>query len=240
MKIFLSFCFFFILTFTHAQDTLYLDKEYQEVEPVNAQYYRIDERKGPEGKDITRKTYWIHKQIKSERSLKEKKGQLIPQGLQRFWYEDGQLYYTENFQKGKRHGDLIAFWQDGSKRRHDHFKKGKLKSGKVWNRQGEEVDHFPVMIPASFPGGQKAIAAYLKANLPLPESQKTGTEVRVVVSIRINKEGYISKIDIIDGAPHWYNAVTINALSNMPRWNPGKHMGEPVNVKFTLPITFRK
>ncbi len=241
MKVITSICFLLVLTFAHGQDTIYLNRDYQEIEAGKAEYYRVEETKGAGEKEVIRRTYWITNQIKSERSFIEKKDQLIPEGLQKFWYEGGQLYYTENFKKGKRHGDLIAFWEDGSKRRHDHFKKGKFKSGKIWNRQGEEIEHFPVMVPATFPGGQKAIAAYLKANIPpAPKSQKKGTEVRVVVSIRINKEGQVSEIDLIDKAPPWYHAVTFHALSTMPRWNPGKHMGEPVNVSYTLPVIFRK
>lgn len=235
--------FFLFLLFSsavlQAQDTLYLDSDYSEVLPEDAVYFQVDSR-DDSGEDLLRKTFWINGQIKSERNFLEKNEKLTADGMSKFWYENGQLYYSQNYRKGERHGELLAYWADGSPRRHDIYKNGKLKSGKVWDRNGQEIDHFPVLVPAKFPGGQQAINAYLKKHLPVNSAQKKNTEVRVVVSIRVDKEGYISHVKIVEGAPHWYNAVTINALMQMPRWNPGMHMGEPINVRYTLPVTFRK
>lgn len=28
-------------------------------------------------------------------------------------------------------------------------------------------------------------------------------------------------------------------IANMPKWNPGKQDGKPVNVKFTIPVSFK-
>lgn len=238
MKNIFILLFLFSLSFATAQDTLYFDEDWNESHPQRASYFTIDERPGQNGADLTRKTYWINGQIKSERSYTEKKEVLTLEGVQKTWYENGQLFYIENYRKGKRDGELLAFWEDGTKRRHDFFKKGKLKSGKTWNQNGEEIEHFPVMIPAMFPGGQKALQAYLKENIPRNPEQPKNTLVRVKVSIRINKDGAVEIIKVLEEAPHWYMAVTINALQNMPRWEPGEFMGEPVNVKYALPVTF--
>lgn len=240
MKRLLFLCFLIFSTYSFSQDTLYLDLDYNKTKPENAVYFRIEDRNSSGDQDLIRTTYRINGEIMNERSFVEKGDKLTLHGLQKTWYDNGQLYYQETYKKGERHGDLIAYWEDGSRRRHDTFKKGKLKSGKIWNRKGEEEKHFPVMISAEFPGGEKAIADYLRKSLPIPETQKSGTEVRLLVRIRISKDGFVDKIDIIEGAPHWYNAVTTNALLNMPQWKPGYFMGDPVNVWYTLPVTFRK
>ncbi len=232
--------FLFFIAFTNAQDTIYLDQDFKETIADNAAFYRIEQRNAAGDPDIIRSTYRIDGQITRQRSFVEKKKDLILYGLQKTWYDNGQLFYTETYKKGERHGELIAFWEDGSKRRHDIYKKGKLKSGTVWNERGEEEEHFPVMIPAEFPGGQKAISEYLRDNLPVPEAQQASTVVRMRVKIRIGKEGQIDKIEIIEGAPHYYNAVLTQTLINMPKWNPGSFMGDPVNVWYTLPVSFRK
>lgn len=240
MKIFLLLSFFFSSSLLLAQDTLYLDSDYNKVLREDAEYFQIDYWNGSGEQDLNRKTFWKNGILKSERNFLSKNGKLIPHGISKFWYENGQLYYSQNYKKGERHGELLAFWEDGTPRRQDYFKNGKLKSGTVWDKSGKKVEHFPVLIPAMFPGGQQAIQAYLKKHLPVNPVQKNGTEVRVVVSIRIDKVGDINEVEIIEGAPHWYNAVTINALTKMPRWNPGMHMGEPINVRYTLPVIFRK
>jgi hypothetical protein len=222
------------------QDTIYLDSSKKPVDKAEATYYRIESRVNSGEIDLLRKTYFLDGQIESERRFKEKGEKLISQGLQKHWYENGQLFYEESYKNGERHGEFLAFWKDGSKRRHDVYKRGKLKSGKVWDENGQEQEHFPVFSRASFPGGQEAMMAYLKKNLPVPSTQEENTEVRVIVSFMVNKEGSITKIDVHEGAPHWYNAVTVNTLAQMPKWNPGKFLGDPVNIYFTLPVTFRK
>lgn len=223
-----------------AQDTIYLDQNYEKTTPANAAYYQIDDRKKSGDQDLIRYTYKIDGQLLRLRSFKEKRRKLSLHGLQKSWYDTGQLFYQETYRKGERDGELLAYWKDGSKRRHDSYKRGKLTLGKVWNKKGEEEEHFPVMIPAEFPGGPKAISDYLRDNLPVPETQQVNTIVRTRVKIRIGKEGYIDKIEIIEGAPHYYNAILTQTLANMPKWNPGSFMGDPVNVWFTLPVTFRK
>ena len=235
--------FLLLLLFTtilSAQDTLYFDFDENQTTKEKAYYFRIDDRSLPGEQDLVSTTYRMNGDILKQRSFLEKGKDLIKHGLQKDWYDNGQLYYQENYKKGKRHGDLIAYWEDGSRRRHDTFKNGKLKSGKVWNRKGVEEKHYPVMIPAEFPGGEKAIAEYLRKSLPVPESQKINTEVRLVVKILVGTDGFIRTINIVEGAPHWYNAVTTTTLLNMPKWNPGSFMGEPVNVWYALPVTFRK
>ncbi|NJW51303.1 energy transducer TonB [Salinimicrobium oceani] len=240
MKFIFTFGLLLCYSIINAQDTLFLNKDYKKVSRDNAFYIETNQRNPSAENEIIRRTYWINGQIKSERSFVEKDKDLIRNGISKYWYDNGQLFYQETYRKGERHGELIGYWEDGSKRRHDIFSKGKLKSGKVWDRNGDEREHFPIMEKASFPGGEKALAAYLKHSLPVPETQAKNTLVKVVVKFVINKEGYVGKIDIIEGAPHWYNTVTVNALSKMPKWNPAKQFGEPVNVSYTLPVIFRK
>lgn len=235
--------FFYMLCLSSgllAQDTIFLNSQWEESLPQEAAYYRIDKKVSSGRADLEQSTYFIIGQIKSLRSFDTRNDKKVLEGDQSTWYSNGQLWYTENYRKGERDGELLAFWEDGSKRRRDVYKKGKLITGRTWNEKGEEVAHFPVMVPASFPGGQKALAAYLRKMLPVPDSQKEGTEVRLLVSITINKNGHLNKIELVEGAPHWYNAMAISALSRMPRWNPGKFMGEPVRVRYALPVIFRK
>lgn len=240
MKKLLFFSLLISSTFSFSQDTIYLDSDYKEVLPVNAVYFQVEDRTAPGEQDLLTSLFRINGEIMKQRSFLEKGKKTILHGLQKTWYDNGQLFYQETYKNGKRHGDLMAYWEDSSRRRHDTFKNGKLKSGKIWNRKGQEEEHYPVMISAEFPGGQKGIADYLRKSLPIPETQKSGTEVRLLVRIRIGKDGFIDQIDIIEGAPHWYNAVTTSALLNMPQWKPGYFMGDPVNVWYTLPVTFRK
>ena len=63
------------------------------------------------------------------------------------------------------------------------------------------------------------------------------------VTITAKKEGMteeeIKAIEAQNAAMERLKAEGIRVVKAMPRWKPGKHAGKPVNVRFTLPITFR-
>lgn len=229
------------VTFLSAQEKIYMDQNYEVVnDPSLASYYKIEENITEGNAGILRRTYRMNDQISAEQYLSRKNGKTINEGRHKFWYETGEPFYEIEYENGKRHGELIAWWQDGTKRRHDFYRNDKFKSGTVWNEQGKEIDHFPYWTPASFPGGNEALQTYLKDNIPVPEKQKKGTTVKVALLFTINEEGVINEVKVIEGAPRWYNAVAVQVLSNMPRWQPARFFGAPKSTRFGLPISFVK
>lgn len=241
MKNIFTLLFIFTVSILYAQEKIYLDGTYQEVtDPSKAVFYKIEKEVNFGEIDLHRRTYRMNDSISAEQFYSTKNGKEIKWGKHKFWYNTGEPWYEIEYRNDERYGELIAWWKNGAKRRHDFFKRGKLKSGTVWNEQGQEVEHFPYWIPASFPGGNEAMQAYLKENLPIPGNQKIGTTVKVALLFNINEEGIIDEIKIIDGAPRWYNAVAVQVLSNMPRWNPARYFGEPLPSSYSLPISFVK
>lgn len=90
-----------------------------------------------------------------------------------------------------------------------------------------------------FPGGMKELGAYLEKNLHYPESaQKVNAEGRVFVSFIVTKTGEISDVNILKGIGFGADEEAIRVVQNMPRWKPGSQSGQPVNVKYNLPIAF--
>ncbi len=241
MNRFLTLIFLISYTILPAQEKIYMDGNYTVLsDPSKATFYKIEEKVKNGDADLHRRTYRMNDTIFAEQFYSTKDGKELKQGRHKFWYKTGEPWYEIEYRNDNRHGELVAWWKNGIKRRHDFFKKDKFKTGKVWDEEGREVAHFPYWIPASFPGGNEALQAYLKENLPIPEKQKTGTTVRVALLFNINEEGIIDEIKIIDGAPRWYNAVAVQVLSNMPRWNPARYFGDPLPSSFSLPISFVK
>jgi hypothetical protein len=239
MKNTLSLLFLFTFTIISAQEKIFMDGQYNEVtNPAEAIFFKTEVKTTEGDADILRKTYRMNDSISAIQYLSVKDGKAYNEGRHKFWYKTGEPWYEIEYRNGERHGELIAWWQNGIKRRHDFFKKDKFKKGTVWNEKGEEIEHFPYWMPASFPGGNAELQTYLKNNLPIPEKQKKGTTVKVVLLFTINEVGIIDEIKIIDGAPRWYNAVAVQVLSNMPHWEPARYFGEPRPSSFTLPISF--
>ncbi|UKK57650.1 M56 family metallopeptidase [Prevotella communis] len=91
-----------------------------------------------------------------------------------------------------------------------------------------------------FPGGQEALMQFLRQEVKYPkEAEEKGLQGRVVVRYIIEKDGSISEVEIVKSVNEYLDAEAIRVVKAMPKWKPGKQNGEPVRVKFTIPVTFR-
>ena len=92
---------------------------------------------------------------------------------------------------------------------------------------------------AVFPGGENALNSWLETMLVYPEEAvKKGIQGRVVVGFVIKKDGTISDIKIVSSSHEILNKAAIHVVSIMPKWEPAKINGNPVNSRFNLPINF--
>ena len=97
-----------------------------------------------------------------------------------------------------------------------------------------------VEVMPEFPGGQGALLKFLATNVRYPESAvKNGIEGRVSCSFVVGKDGAISEAEAIRGVSPELNEEALRVINSMPVWSPGKQRGKAVNVKYTVPVTFR-
>lgn len=91
-----------------------------------------------------------------------------------------------------------------------------------------------------FPGGQRALMSYLNENLHYPANcQRNKIDGRVIVTFVVNADGSISEVKTLKSVEPELDHEAIRVISAMPRWTPGKVNGEPVRVRFSLPVSFR-
>lgn len=103
------------------------------------------------------------------------------------------------------------------------------------NRVYDVVEQMP-----SFPGGISGLRTYLNQNIRYPaEAQENCVQGRVVVSFVVGKDGHISDVTVVRSVEPSLDKEAIRVVRNMPRWTPGKQGGEPVRVRFTVPVSFR-
>ena len=100
----------------------------------------------------------------------------------------------------------------------------------------EVVENMP-----EFPnGGMTALMKYLSDNIRYPEAaHKAGIQGRVTVQFVVGKDGSIGNVSILRGVNADLDAEAIRVISSMPKWKPGTQKGEPVKVKYTVPVMFR-
>lgn len=92
----------------------------------------------------------------------------------------------------------------------------------------------------SFPGGISGLRTYLNQNIRYPaEAQENCVQGRVVVSFVVEKDGHISDVTVLRSVEPSLDKEAVRVVKNMPRWTPGKQGGEPVRVRFTVPVSFR-
>ena len=98
----------------------------------------------------------------------------------------------------------------------------------------EVVEEMP-----EFPGGEIELMKFISRNVKYPDDAKeAGKAGRVIVKFVIDKDGSISDATILRSVYPSIDAEALRVVNAMPKWNPGKVKGEPVKVKYTLPLTF--
>jgi len=89
---------------------------------------------------------------------------------------------------------------------------------------------------AHFRGGETALQEYLKANIRYPDGECV--QGRVVVSFNIGKDGTISNAKVEKSLSPAYDKEALRLVNAMPKWHPGKQLGQAVDTKYVLPIIF--
>lgn len=103
------------------------------------------------------------------------------------------------------------------------------------NRVYDVVEQMP-----SFPGGISGLRTYLNQNIRYPaEAQENCVQGRVVVSFVVEKDGHISDVTVLRSVDPSLDKEAVRVIRNMPRWTPGKQGGEPVRVRYNVPVSFR-
>ena len=91
-----------------------------------------------------------------------------------------------------------------------------------------------------FPGGMDELMKFMQTNIRYPkEAQARSIQGRVIVQFVVNKDGSICDEHVVKAVDSQLDAEAIRIIRSMPNWTPGKQRGEPVRVRFTLPVAFR-
>ncbi|MBR1877423.1 MAG: TonB family protein [Paludibacteraceae bacterium] len=91
-----------------------------------------------------------------------------------------------------------------------------------------------------FPGGQQAMSQFLSETVKYPVvAYENNIQGRVIVQFVVNKDGSISDVEVVrSGGDPSLDKEAVRVVKYMPKWRPGKQKGNPVRVKYTMPVTF--
>jgi TonB family protein len=120
----------------------------------------------------------------------------------------------------------------------------RLKIPRTYEDSKGKIVYNKAEVDPSFKGGEEALVKYLNEHIQYPaEAKKKGVEGTVYVDFVIAEDGSVREA-VANDAPgenidQALRDEAIRLVKSMPKWIPGKQRGKPVDVKFSLPISFQ-
>jgi protein TonB len=101
------------------------------------------------------------------------------------------------------------------------------------------INDFPDVMPEPN-GGITGLANFLKQNLQYPDvAAAKGISGQVIVSFVVETDGHLSDIHVTRSAGFGFDEEAVRVLKLAPAWQPGSQNGQPVRVRYSIPVNFR-
>ncbi len=91
---------------------------------------------------------------------------------------------------------------------------------------------------AEFPGGLSAFSRFLSKNLRAPADLNPGEKKTVLAQFKVDMNGKISEIVILNSAGEKYDKEVIRVLNKMPAWKPAVQNGHKIAIYLKQPVSF--
>jgi len=111
---------------------------------------------------------------------------------------------------------------------------GKDPTGKTGIEPYVVVEQMPM-----FPGGERALLAFLTDNTNYPESASSkGIQGKVIVRFSVDADGRVSRESVLKGVDPLLDEEALRVVRKLPRFTPGRQGGNAVSVWYMVPINF--
>ena len=90
-----------------------------------------------------------------------------------------------------------------------------------------------------YPGGTEKMFEFIADNLRWPGDDDSCIQGRVVVSFIVEKDGSLTDVKVIKSLDPAFDKEAIRVVKSMPKWKPGMDNGEPIRVRYSVPVTFQ-
>jgi protein TonB len=92
----------------------------------------------------------------------------------------------------------------------------------------------------SFPGGEKALMDFIYANIQYPEiAKENNIQGKVILRFCVTYKGGVDQVQVIKPVDPSLDNEAVRVIKLLPAWKPGKQGGKPVNVWYSVPVTFQ-
>ena len=88
--------------------------------------------------------------------------------------------------------------------------------------------------------GQAALLKWIGDHIKYPTiAEENGIQGRVVCTFVVERDGSVTDVQVARSIDPTLDMEAVRVLKEMPKWKPGRHKGENVRVKYTVPVTFK-
>jgi TonB family protein len=159
------------------------------------------------------------------------------------WFDthpNNQLRTKGKYVNGHQEGEWLGFYDDGKPYYIEQYHLGKLVEGKSYSKEDQTFTYTEDEMMPEFKGGQEELMRFLASTTRYPtKSLRKGIEGSVFVGFVINREGKVSEAHVLKGISKDCDQEALRVVNAMPAWQPGLQRGQPVPVKYVLPINYR-
>lgn len=91
-----------------------------------------------------------------------------------------------------------------------------------------------------FAGGEAALFKYVSSHVKYPQAAlESGIQGRVFVEFVVGKDGNVGDVRVKRGASTVLDEEAVRVVRSLPAFKPGVLGGQPVKVRYLLPIVFK-
>ena len=170
-------------------------------------------------------------------------GRRIKQGGETSYYETGEVKSRCRYENDVPVEAYIQYYRNGNVRCRMNVKGGFFgSSGSAFTPEGKPMKYnlLNQIKPTLNGGGDPVIATAVQRNVIYPPEallqQKSG---RVFATFLVDDAGFVRNVRILKTPSPLFNATVLDAVWALGRFKPGKMSGEPVDVFFTIPVSFK-
>ncbi len=88
-------------------------------------------------------------------------------------------------------------------------------------------------------GGEKGLQRYIAKQIHYPvQAIENDIQGRVYVRFVVTRKGKVDKASIIKGVHPLIDKEALRIIQSLPEWKPGVQNGKPIDVWYTIPVTF--
>lgn len=222
------------------QDTTFYDIEGNQTKSIaSCHHYEIIERDASDTNKVVLRAYFKSGQMKSLTNYNPYSKKKLNGKFQE-WFENGQIRKDIEYKDDNYDGNLLTYWENGQLKRKDSYQDGKWLEGKCWNAKGKEVKYFNYEVMPIYKGGEDELFRYIGKNTYYPQKErKSGIQGTVYIQFVVDKDGSVTNVRVLRGVSEGLDEEAVRIVSSLPKWTPAYLDGEPVTIKYVLPIKFK-